>query len=133
MALKVSLPSSQQPTNYPYLAPDQPSPRLPNRLKIHFNIILPFTPRSSKSSLTLGLPTKMLHAPLLFFIRATCPAHLIILYMITRIIFVEKYKSRASHNAVSPSPLLPRVSSAQICPSPANSGKPSASVLNFRE
>jgi len=110
MTLKVPLPNLQQPTNYPYLVPGQPSPRLPNGFKIHFNIILPFAPRSSKLSLPFGLPTKTLYAPLLFSMHATCPAHLIILNMITWIIIVEKYKSRASHNAVFSSPLLPCVS-----------------------
>ena len=56
-------------------------------LNMHFNII---------PHLRLGLPsgifpsnlaTKTLYAPHLFPIRATCPAHLIFLYLITRIIF----------------------------------------------
>jgi hypothetical protein len=40
-----------------------------------------------------GLPTKILCAPLFSPIRATCPNHLIRLYLITRIIFGEQYGS----------------------------------------
>jgi hypothetical protein len=40
-----------------------------------------------------GLPTKTLHTPLSFSIRATCPAYLIILDFITRTILGEEYRS----------------------------------------
>jgi len=66
-------------------------------LKIHFNIILPSKYGSSKWSRSLSLsssfPIKTLHTPLLSPIRATCPTHLIILYLITRIIFCEEYRT----------------------------------------
>jgi hypothetical protein len=42
---------------------------------------------------TSALPTKALHAPLLSIIRATCPAHFILLYLITTILFGEQYRS----------------------------------------
>ena len=43
-----------------------------------------------------GFPTKTLYTPLSSPIRATCPAHLILLHFITRTILGEQYKSFSS-------------------------------------
>jgi len=56
----------------------------------NFIIISQSTRRSCKWFLFPGLPTKRFYAHLLLPIHATCPAHLIRLCLITRIIFGEK-------------------------------------------
>ena len=61
-----SLPYSQLPATCPYPEPHQFSPCLTfHFLEIHFNIILPSMPGSSKWSLSLRLPHQTLYMPVL--------------------------------------------------------------------
>jgi len=61
-------------------------------LEIRPNIIHPSTPRSPQWSLSLRFPHQDPIHPLSSPIRATCPAHLILLDFITRTILGEEYK-----------------------------------------
>ena len=65
-------------------------------LKTHLNIILSSTPGLPSGLFPPGFPTKTLYTPPLSPIRATCPAHLIILDFITRTILCEQYRSLSS-------------------------------------
>ena len=66
-------------------------------LEIHPNIIHPSTPRSPQWFLPSGFPNKTLYTPLSSPIRATCPAHLILLDFITRT--TQPYRGKLSDNA----------------------------------
>ena len=111
-----SLPRSQVPATCPYpeLARSNPYPTS-HILKIHLNIVLPPTPGSPKWFLPSGFPTKTLYTPIFSPIRATCPAHLILLDFITRKILGEEYSSLSSslctflHSLITSSLLGPNI------------------------
>ena len=65
-------------------------------LEIHPNIIHPSTPRSPQWSPSLRFPHQDPIHPLSSSIRATSPAHLILLDFIARTILGEEYKSFSS-------------------------------------
>jgi len=106
-----SLRHSEVPAACPYPGPDQsvPFPHIP------LNIIRPSMPGSYESS----LPRRFPHQNPVYTsprpIRATCPASLILLYLVLRKIFCEQYRSLSSslcsflHSPVTSSLLGPNI------------------------
>jgi hypothetical protein len=76
--------------NDPLYAPHPTSQRSILILSSHLRLGL------SSGLLPSGFPTKVLYAPLFSPIRATCPAHLSLLDLITRMIFGEEYRAYSS-------------------------------------
>ena len=104
------------PPNVPILGQSNPV-HIPTSqlLEIHPNIIYPPMPRSPQWSLSLRFPHQNPIHPLSKPIRATCPAHLILLDFITRTMLGEEYRSFSSsswcllHSPVTSSLLGPNI------------------------
>ena len=79
-------------------------------LEIHPNIIHPSTPRSPQWSLSLRFPHQDPIHSLSSPIRATCPAHLILLDFITPQYWVSSTDHLAPRYAITSIPPLPRLS-----------------------
>jgi hypothetical protein len=85
-----------------YIHPDPTSRRSILILSTHLHLGLP------SGLFPSGFPTKTLYAPLSSPIRATCPAHLILLHFITRRYWVRSTNHLAPRYVVSSIPPLPR-------------------------
>jgi hypothetical protein len=102
-----SLPHSQVPSSIQSTPPHSTSWRTILILSSHLRLGLPGCLFPS------GFPTKTLYTPFISHIRAKCPAHLILLDLITRTIYGEQYRSWSSslrnflHFPVTSSLLIP--------------------------
>jgi len=118
MEPECSLSHLQDHETCPCSHPDQFTPRPPsNFLKICSNIIFSCMPGSSRWSLSLWFPHQnpVYNSPLPSPIRPICPAHFILLNLITQIIFGEEHRLLSSslhslfHSPVTLSLLGPNI------------------------
>ena len=109
MELEGSLPHSQEPATIPIQInpihdPHPISQRSTLILSSHLRLVL------LSGLLTAGFHTKILYAPLLSSIRATCPAHLSLLDLSLELYLVRSTEHKVSHYVVFSIPVLPRPS-----------------------
>jgi len=106
----------QESTTCPYPKPDQSSPCTPLS---HFRKSILILSSHRWLGLPSGLfpsgfPTKILYAPILSRLCATCSTHVILLNLITWIIFGEEYRSEATHYVVFSTPITSSLLGANI-------------------
>ena len=76
-------------------------------LKIHLILFSNLFLRLPSEHFPSRFPTKPLYAPLLSSIRAICPAHLILLYVITETLYCEKQNYEVPHYEITSTLLVP--------------------------
>jgi hypothetical protein len=91
----------KNPALDPILSYVNPLHTLTNYFKINFNVILPCTHGSLKYFVTLGFPTVIVCAFLISRMHDACPAHLILLDLISLITLVQNKNYETHYEGVS--------------------------------